>query len=196
MIRELRPHEDEGQLARRFSKLGARAGSFAQLVFRCTEPRFATESDLLTGEGSRIYGGRWNPPRSFRTVYAAFSDVTALAEAKAHFHYYGLDPADALPRTLVAIEVRLSIALDLTSAQVRQALGISATRMCRDDWREVNRRGYRSLTQALGSSAYQVGLEGLIVPACDGHRNVVWFPDHLGPGSRATIRNVNKLLRI
>jgi hypothetical protein len=65
-----------------------------------------------------------------------------------------------------------------------------------DDWREVNRRGDRSLTQTLGAIAYRVGLEGLIVPACDGQRNVVWFPNRLSPESHVTIHNVNNLLRI
>ena len=162
-------------------------------MFRCSEPTYATKDDLLTGEGSRKRGGRWNPPSSFATVYAAFSDAAALAEAKAHFLYYGLDPADALPRTIVAVDVKLAKVLDLTDGMVRKTLGVSATRMRADDWRKLNRHSAESLTQAIGRAGYESGLEGLIVPACDGGRNVVWFPGNLRGTSKATIRNVGKL---
>ncbi len=131
-------HPDFDQLLRRIVALAVPVGSLREVVFRCSEPTYATKDDLLTGEGSRKHGGRWNPPSSFATVYAAFSDATALAEAKAHFLYYGLDPADALPRTIVAVDVKLARVLDLTNGTVRKTLCMSATRMRDDDWRKFN----------------------------------------------------------
>jgi len=193
MARGISDHPDFDQLLHRIATLGAHVNSLREVVFRCSEPTYATKDDLLRGDGSRKYGGRWNPPSSFATVYAAFSDATALAEAKAHFLYYGLDPADALPRTIVAVDVKLAKVLDLTDGTVRKTLGVSATRMRGDDWRKLNRRGAESLTQAIGRAGYESGLEGLIVPACDGGRNVVWFPGNLRGTSKATIRNVGKL---
>jgi len=162
------------------------------VVYRCSEPTYATKDDLLTGEGSRRFGGRWNPP-SFATVYAAFTDATALAEAKANHLYYGLDPADALPRTIVAVDVKLAKVLDLTDDTVRKSLGVSATRMRGDDWRKLNRKHDESLTQAIGRAVYTVGMEGLVVPACDGGKNLVCFPENLKDASSVTIRNVDKL---
>jgi len=186
-------HPDFDQLLHRMTTLSGRADSLRELVFRASEPTYATEGDLLTGEGSRQHGGRWNPRLSFATVYASFSDATALAEAKANHVYYHLNPADALPRTIVAIDVNLSKVLDLTDGAIRRTLGVSVTRMRNDDWRALNRRGDESLTQATGRAAYQSGLEGLIVPACDAGKNLVWFPGNLRGTSKATIRNVNKL---
>lgn len=193
MARGISDHPDFDQLLRRIAALSAHAGSLREVVFRCSEPTYATKDDLLSGEGSRKHGGRWNPPSSFATVYAAFSDATALAESKAHFLYYGLDPADALPRTIVTVDVKLAKILDLTDGTVRKALGVSATRMRGDDWRKLNRRGAESLTQAIGRAVYESGLEGLTVPACDGGKNVVWFPGNLRGSSKTTIRNVGKL---
>ena len=144
---------------------------------------------MLTGEGSRIHGGRWNRPSSFATVYASFSDTTALAESKANYLYYGVDPADALPRTLVAVDIRLSSVLDLTNGMIRK----TGTRMRNDDWRAWNKRGAESLTQAIGRAAYEQSLEGLIVPACDGGRNLVWFPGNLRSRAKITIRNLDRL---
>ena len=115
--------------------IAAHARPLREVVFRCVEPTYATEGDLLTGQGSLKNGGRWNPPSSFATVYAAFSDATALAEAKANHLYYGLDPADALPRAIVAVDVKLAKVLDLTEGLIRKTMGVSATRMRDDDWR-------------------------------------------------------------
>lgn len=193
MGRRISHHPDFDQLLGGVAAVVDRASALLEVVFRCTEPTYATKDDMLTGEGSRRHGGRWNPPSSFATVYAAFSDTTALAEARANQVYYGLDPANALPRTIVAVDVRLGKVLDLTDGAVRKSLGVSATRLRNDDWREENRRGDESLTQAIGRAAYQTSLEGLIVPACDGKRNLVWFPGNLGRTSKATIRNVGKL---
>ena len=187
-------HPDFDQYLHRISIIVTRAGRVADVVFRCAEPTYATEADLLTGEGSRINGGRWNPPSSFATVYTAFTDTTALAEAKANHLYYGLDPADVLPRVIVAVNLELAKVLDLTNGMVRKSMGVSATRMRQDDWRAMNRRGQESLTQAIGRAAYQSSLEGLVVPACDGGKNLVWFPGNLLGGSKATIRNPHKLV--
>jgi RES domain-containing protein len=193
MARSVSDHPDFDLHLRRMTAIVACAGPLLDVVFRCAEPTYATEGDLLTGEGSRKNGGRWNPPSSFATVYTAFSDATALAEAKANHVYYGLDPADALPRVIVAVNLKLAKVLDLTDGIVRKSLAISATRMRDDDWRASNRRGAESLTQAIGRAAYQSSLEALIVPACDGGMNLVWFPGNLRGPSKATIRNASKL---
>src|ERR1700691_4999896 len=108
MSRGVSDHSDFDHLLRRITIMIARAGLLRGVFFRCTEPTYATEGDLLTGEGSRKNGGRWNPPSSFATVYVAFSDATALAETKANHLYYGLDPAEALPRVIVAVHVKLA----------------------------------------------------------------------------------------
>ena len=173
MTHDINHHTDFDQLLRQIEAVTIRADSLRSVVFRSSEPTYATKLDLLSGRGSRENGGRWNPPLSFATVYASFSDVTALAEAKANHRYFGLDPADALPRTIVSIDVRLSRALDLTEGVVRKSLGVSATRMRTDDWRAANRRRRESLTQAIGRAAYDSGLEGLVVPACDNGKNLV-----------------------
>jgi RES domain-containing protein len=189
----VKPHPDYDKLLERVKTLASNAGALARVVIRATEPGYATTKDLLTGEGSRIHGGRWNGPASFATVYAAYKPATAIAESEAHFKYYGLDVADALPRTLVAIDVKLHRMLDLTDGATRNSLKVSEKRMTDDDWRKFNRGGEESLTQAIGRAAYEVGLEGLLVRACDGETNAVWFPGNLESASKTAIRNAKKL---
>jgi RES domain-containing protein len=189
----MREHPDAEEIRKRFTSVARCAIAVKATVYRFAEPTFATKNDLFTGEGARLYGGRWNPKGAFAAVYTSLSDGSALAESKAHFLYYGWDTANALPLTLVAADVQLKKVLDLTGGHIRQALQVSATRMRSDDWRKLNRRGNESLTQTIGRIAYGAGLEGLVVPACDGERNLVWFPGNLLTGSRVKIRNADKL---
>jgi RES domain-containing protein len=87
IIVEYFPETEFEQLRRRLAALLTSVESYYGVVFRSSEPTYATKDNLLTGQGSRKYGGRWNPPASFATVYAAISDATALAESKAHHLY-------------------------------------------------------------------------------------------------------------
>lgn len=123
------------------------------------------------------------------------SEATALAESRANSAYYGIDPADRLPLVLVAADVDLGHVLDLTNGEVRRRLNVSARRMAGDDWRAANRRGAVSLTQRIGQAALEAGFEGWIVPACDGDRNVVWFPANLGISTRVEVRHPERLGR-
>jgi RES domain-containing protein len=193
LARAISDHPDFDHLQRRVAIAMARSISIRTVAFRSSEPTYATETDLLTGKGGRDNGGRWNPPSSFATVYTSLTDTTALAEAKANYLYYGLDPADALPRTIVAIDVKLAKVLDFTDGNLRRIMGISAARMRKDDWRALNRRSAESLTQAVGRAAYETGAEALIVPACDAKKNLVWFPGNLLTASKAKVRNLDNL---
>jgi RES domain-containing protein len=89
MVKANSAYPDYDAIARRLSTVAARAAGIVRVLFRATEPTYATEHDLLTGKGSQMNGGRWNPPSSFATIYTAFTEVTLIAESKAHFVYYG-----------------------------------------------------------------------------------------------------------
>jgi RES domain-containing protein len=95
---------------------------------------------------------------------------------------------------LVAVDVQLREVLDLTDGTIRQSLQISEQRMTDDDWRKLNdHAGAESLTQAIGRAAFEAGLEGIIVRACDGGRNLVWFAKNLKAKSKIAIRNERAL---
>ncbi|WP_367874773.1 RES family NAD+ phosphorylase [Luteolibacter sp. Populi] len=49
--------------------------------YRIVKPAYA--STALSGEGARLYGGRWNPP-GHRAVYAAGSRALAVLEMLVH----------------------------------------------------------------------------------------------------------------
>lgn len=67
------------QIESRLLRLKSLAEPFAGIVYRSSTPKYATLEDLLSGEGSKREGGRWNP-RGIAVVYAALRPEVAMAE--------------------------------------------------------------------------------------------------------------------
>jgi len=93
----------------------------AVTAYRSATPEYAQQTDLLTGEGSRLHGSRWNPP-GIAAVYASLTPETAMEESLAHFRYYGIALHVAMPRIFVAVamQVKLSKIVDLTEGSNRK----------------------------------------------------------------------------
>lgn len=162
--------------------------------YRSATPEYAQEKDLVTGEGSRKHGGRWNPP-GVAAVYASFTPETAMEEALAHFRYYGIPFHAAMPRMFVALRAKLAKVLDLTEGEVRQRVRISEARLIGCNWRVEMKGGKEALTQLLGRAAVEAGLEALVVrsAADEEGRNIVIFPENLGKSSELSVLDPDKL---
>ena len=157
--------------------------SWTGTLFRFHTIDFPTAKDVLSGEGARKHGGRWNPP-GLATVYGSTTDTTALEECKANDRYYGV--VTKSPRLLVAIEAQLTRVVDLTNPDIRRALDISLKELAAEDWRKLMAAGKESLTQVLGRAVAEVGGSGLLARSAGVKRgfNVAIFPtisarDHL-----------------
>lgn len=170
-------------------------GEWTGFTYRSTTLQHANSNDILSGAGSRNFGGRWNPPDSFRTVYLSDSPETAMAESLAHYRYYSISITEGLPRVFVAVNVRLGNVLDLRVGVIRRVLRVSRTRLIDDPWREQNRMGSESLCQMIGRCAYEVDLEGLIVPSAATPKgfNLVIFPEKLSSASTMRIDRADRL---
>ncbi len=174
----------------RLSRLARQAIRISGTLYRSLAPKYATSSDLLTGEGSRRFGGRWNPI-GIATIYGSLTPQTAMAETLSQANYYQLPVYASMPRTFVAIEYDLCAVLDLTDGRNRQALGISEKRLLECDWR----RDDAPLTQTVGRSAYQAGLEAILVRSAadaDG-RNLVIFVENMCPESSLRVISADEL---
>jgi RES domain-containing protein len=181
------------QLILRLSQARLPATEFSGTVYRSTTPKFASESDLLTGEGSRRNGGRWNPI-GIAVVYASLSPEVAMAETLAHYRYYGIPIEDSMPRTFVAIKTTLKV-IDFRVGTIRQRIRVSLTRLLDIDWRKELREGREPLTHTIGRAAFEIGLEGIIVPsAADSNgTNLLIFPDNLRSVSQIQLLNPDQL---
>jgi RES domain-containing protein len=177
----MKKHPQSEALARGLNRATKHAGPFAAETFRATSVEYSNRDDLLTGLGAKMNGGRWNPPGSFAAVYVSTSAEGAVSEYLAHQRHFGFRDSDALPCTLVGLEVQLKTVLDLTDGEVRKALGVSETRMLDDAWRKAKK--HESLTQAIGRLAFEAEFEAILVPssAAPGVKNLVVFPGNVVP---------------
>jgi RES domain-containing protein len=182
----VQPNPEYDNLLRRIEQLRHLAVPGRMTAFRSVRPRYWSSGEYLTGEGSRIHGGRWNAPHSFATVYLSHSLKGAWEEFNGQRRKYGFAPESMLPRVFSAVNVELSQLLELTDGAVRQRLRVSLNRMITEDWETENRGGRESLTQAIGRAACEVKLEGLLVPSAQraGGSNIVVFRHNMLPHSK------------
>ena len=127
-------------------------------VWRITTARFAGEA--FSGEGARLYGGRWNP-KGVPLVYTAESRALALLEM--------LVQDDPLRARYVLIP-----------AQIPDTVGIAAIGPADlpPDWRST---GTRDVLQALGRDWLAQGRSAVLaVPSAvvPGERNFLLHPGH------------------
>jgi RES domain-containing protein len=183
-----------GQLIKRLERLKPLAVPFSTIGYRSTTPEYAKEKDILSGVGSKLHGGRWNP-RGIIAVYLSLSPETAMKEALSHFNYYGLPPKNAMPRVFVAIQVQLQNVLDLTDGAIRQRIKLSKKRLLSTDWRKKMATGRGTLSQMLGSAVHASGFEALLVQSAEdvAGKNIVIFPDHFHKSSRFYLLDPVKL---
>jgi RES domain-containing protein len=188
-------HPDYAHFRAVITLLAAYSGTFNGVLYRACTPAYANTHDLLTGEGARKFGGRWNPPGSFPAVYLAESLEGAIAETLGVATHYGFDPAARLPMTLVAVDATLDRVLDLTDAACRKTLGLTLASMRHGPWRDENAAGREAVTQAVGHAAHAAGLQGIRVPSSlkRTFRNLNVFPSNLGATGMLKIRSADKL---
>jgi RES domain-containing protein len=150
-------------------------GAWHGTLFRFQTVDFPAPKDMLSGEGARWRGGRWNPP-GVAALYGSTTDRTALDECKAHDRYYGVETKS--PRLLVAIEAQLARMLDLTSPATRRAMDMTLAELGAEDWRKLQAAGKESFTQAIGRAVATSGGSGLLSRSAAVPRgvNVTVFP--------------------
>jgi RES domain-containing protein len=163
-------------------------------VFRFQTVDFPAPRDVLSGQGARQRGGRWNPP-GLATLYGSTTDTAALEESKANDRYYGVQTKG--PRLLVAVEVRLARILGLTAPAVRRGLGVTLEELRAEDWRKLLEAGQESFTQALGRAVAASGGSGLLARSAAVPRGVTVavYPGTC-PGDQLAVVEGEKLERL
>ena len=127
-------------------------------VWRITTARFADTA--FSGEGARLYGGRWNP-KGWQVVYTAESQSLALLELMVQ--------DDPLRAHYVLMAAELPADMAQTRIDIEQLP---------DDWRTLSARG---VLQAVGEAWLQaaatavLSVPSAVVPA---ERNYLLNPRH------------------
>lgn len=193
-IQGVHPHPRFAELRDLFREHPEWFRPWAGALFRFQTVDFPAPKDVLSGEGARQRGGRWNPP-GLAAIYGSTTDTTALEECKANDRYYGV--VTKSPRLLVAIETRLERLLDLTTPAMRRELGLSLTQLASEDWRKLLAAGRESLTQAVGRAVVASGGHGLLARSSALPRgvNAVIFPG-IGTRGRLAVVEGEKLEKL
>ena len=140
-------------------------------VYRHTAPGH----DALSGEGARLFGGRWNPPESFATIYFADSLETCVAEFRRMAEGQGRGTAAFRPRALHVLRADELEILDLSSDEALADVGLTRDDIGSDD---------RSRCQEVGEGAYFLGMQGVLAPSAARSSGIVLvaFSVRLRPG--------------
>ncbi len=126
------------------------------------------EKHILSTEGSRVSGGRYNDPGIDGILYLGESEEVCMAEIKRK------DPLFSLKYVVGKIKVRLDKVLDLTKEENLKIFGIN-----KEDLVKGEKEGEYKITRAIGREAYKKGYEALLVPSITGKGNnlVVFIPN-------------------
>ncbi len=163
--------------------LVARARSLEGEFYRSVELSYAHPDDVISGEGSRLHGGRFAAP-GIRAVYGSFNERTAVGEAanraarlagSAGISFVGY------PRVTYVIAVKLSRCLDLVDEDPDAHAILSAAL-------DAN----LTASHEVGQFCREQGVQGIAYPSAVASlsgRNVVVFPDVI---LRPTIELVNR----
>lgn len=121
----------------------------------------AARREPLSGEGARRFGGRWNPPDLFPTVYLAQPLRSCMREFQRYASAQNTEPEHLLqvPYRLHTIAVEGLQVLDLRTPNARTYVGLADEDLVDDDW---------SACQSIGHAAWFLNMAGVIAPSATG----------------------------
>lgn len=175
----VRPNPRYAEFVFRLGKISPKPAPWTGVTFRSVELEHASAEQILSGEGSFRYGGRWNAPETFPVIYSSTRPGTAVEEAFQLAQDYDLLPDDLKPRLTCGIEWKLSRVIDLTGGNLPAWLRLPD--WMQENFSRINESGAETLCQALGRAARNSGASAIICPSARvaGGVNLVAFRDRL-----------------
>lgn len=145
----------DDELVQRIDELGT--ADWSGIAYRYTTAR----RDPLSGAGARQYGGRWNPPDIFATVYLGTPIEATVGEFERLAESQGFTPERMLrvPYALHTVAVTDLPVLDLRSPAALDRLGLTLDDIADEDW---------TACQAIGHAAWFLGHGGVLAPSASG----------------------------
>lgn len=142
-----RPNASYAEFVYRLGKISPKPAPWSGVTFRSVELEHALPEQILSGEGSLKYGGRWNAPGTFPVIYSSTRPGTAVEEAFQLADDYDMSPDDLKPRLTCGIEWNLSRVIDLTRSALPAWLKLAEWMF--EDFSGINRSGFETLCQAI-----------------------------------------------
>lgn len=125
-------------------------------TFRYTTAR----REPLSGEGARRFGGRYNPPDLFPTIYLGQPIAACMREVEraAEDRHLTVEGMLSVPHALHTIDVARIEVLDLTDPAAQELVGLEASDLT-GDWAPC---------QAVGHAAWFLEFHGVLAPSAVG----------------------------
>jgi RES domain-containing protein len=154
------------------TKLIKRAEPLSGTHFRSVERRFMDPTEILNGQGTELYGGRF-APIGMKAVYLAESDAGATAEVLARKKRLGGTPQislDKYPRVIYAVDVALDHVVKMTRKPRDRVLAAIWTKSLDSDI---------TYSQEVGPFLASAGIQGLLFKSTIGtSKNLIVFLDN------------------
>lgn len=188
-------HPATEHLRRAMTAVAARAADWSGVIYRACGTKYALRSELVSGRGAFLKGGRWTPRGLVNAVYGSLEPETAMAESLGCLREFGVPVTEAMPLVFVALTVRFQRVLDLTDPTVTARLQVDHATLLGENWRASQRAGQETLSQAVGRAAVEQGLGGLLVPSSrrPGAHNLVLFVENRRRGDVLRIQHPKRL---
>jgi len=140
-------------------------------------------ADILSMQGSLLFGGRYNPQGAFGGLYMSESEDDCKQEI---LKQVAGNPGALKPRVIVNLKVSLSNVLDLTDEKVQKKLGVGVA--------DLTNPQDRRIPQQVGEAAFRAGFEGIVYPSATtpGAKNLLVFTDNV-KGKKIKSGNVRPL---
>jgi RES domain-containing protein len=174
----IKPHPNYSRILAAVKLLASHGHVLNGVWYRCVAASFAHE--IISGQGARIHGGRWNPVGSFRTIYLSDSPETALQEYLARARRMKWPDHKSFPMVMAAVEVSVRRVVDFRVPEVAAVIE-PLLKAERAHWRSIQSRR-EAVSQAIGRAACEAGFHGLVVTSqqVKGGVNLVLFRDSVG----------------
>lgn len=158
-------------------ELISNAKSFKDHCFRSVEIAYGLPDEVISGEGTRLHGGRFAPP-GVRAVFASLDEVTATREVTARKERLGGRAQISIktyPRITYVIAVEIDKCVDFRPVDPSSVLGRAmAVALDPSD---------QQVSQEVGQYLMNKGAQGAIVPSvvAPGANVIVFLDADLAP---------------
>ena len=164
-----------------------RAKPLADVWFRSVPARWMDPSDVLSGEGTALYGGRFAPPGT-RAVFLSATDQVATAEVAGRKSRLGSGAisVDKYPRIVFGVEVSLDRVLTLGKRSLPKVLhGLIEPWLDKDS---------RSASMDLGRELEKRSIQALRFPSVTGRGSNLIVYNRNCSSSSLTLVNLPALM--
>lgn len=151
-----------------------------------TVSRYTTaRREPLSGEGARLFGGRWNPPDLFPVVYLAEPAAACMRELERAAADNHVDVATQLqvPYLMHTIRVADLPVLDLRDEDAQEVLGLEPSDIT----------GNWEACQPVGHAAWFLEFAGVLAPSATGPGNTLALFEHRVPPEQIAVENSQPL---